>query len=119
MTTAQITYVLTQLGYSTNAWTDLKDVPMINLNQNTNILTDENKVRLRFNTTSQNLELVYGELANSTFTSEAGETSSYTPSSFIEFSAIMGFVMSAVPGPQGTYYKRYFGNAKRLDYTQN
>jgi hypothetical protein len=31
----------------------------------------------------------------------------------------MAMLRSVLPGPQGTYYKRYFGNTKRLDYTQN
>jgi hypothetical protein len=119
MTAAQIVHVLGERGYSADSWIDLADFPLINMGQDTNLYTDTNKIRLNFNTTTESLEIVYGSLSGSTFTSNAGETSGYTPESFVPFSAIIGFMRSVVPGPQGTYYKRYFGNAKRLDYTQN
>lgn len=119
MTAAQITHVIGERGYSVDAWIDLADFALINMGQDTNLYTDTNKVRVKFNTTTENMEIVYGTLSGSTFTSTAGETSGYTPESFIPFSIIIGFMRSVLPGPQGTYYKRYFGTAKRLDYTQN
>jgi hypothetical protein len=119
MTTAQITHVLGERGYSVDAWIDLADFPLINMGQDTNLYTDASRIRLNFNTTTENLELVYGTLSGSTFTSNSGETSGYTPESFVPFSALIAFISSVVPGPQGTYYKKYFGNARRLDYTQN
>ena len=119
MTTAQITYVLSERGYSVDAWIDLADFSVINMSQDTNFYPNPQKIRLKFNTTTENLEIVYGNLSESTFTSEAGETSSYAPQSFVSFSSVMAMLRSVLPGPQGTYYKRYFGNTKRLDYTQN
>ncbi len=119
MTEAQITHVIGERGYSVDAWIDLADFALINMGQDTNLYTDANRIRVNFNTTTDNMEIVYGTLSGSTFTSTSGETSSYTPESFVSFSAIIGFMRSVIPGPQGSYYKRYFGNNKRLDYTQN
>jgi len=111
MTNNQITYVInTVYEYSLNAWIPLTDIPMITLGQMTNVYTDPDTMRFKFNMTTSNLEIVYGRVVDSVFVSEAGETSNYTPQSFVDFSVIIGFIKSVHPGHQGTYYKKYFGS---------
>jgi hypothetical protein len=119
MNSSQVAYVLGELGYSADSWTDLSAVQVINMAQDTNFYTDPNKIRVRFNTTTESMEVVYGALSGITFTSESGETSDYTPTSFVDFKSILGFLRSVVAGPQGTYYKKFFGNENLVDYTKN
>jgi hypothetical protein len=74
-----------------------------------NIYLDENTMRVRFNTTTENLEIVYGTKIGSEFTSESGQTSNYTPQSFVKFDIIMSFHKSLTNNSlQGTYYRRSF-----------
>ena len=118
MTIAQITYIInTTYGFPLNAWITLEDIPMINMGHMTNVYTDVKTMRFKFNTASQNLEIVYGKDVESVFTSDAGDTSNYTPQSFIDFAKIIGFIKSVHSGHQGTYYKKYFGS--RIDYKIN
>lgn len=118
MTSAQITYVLGELGYPDDAWTALSDVSMINLSMLPRIYTDSSKMRFKFNTTTENLEIVYGTATESGFTSEAGETTNYTPQTFVRFDIIMAFHKSlSTNSIYGTYYKKSFGSA--VDYTTN
>jgi len=118
MTNSQITYVIsTKYGYSLNAWISLSEITLINLGQMGNIYTDPSRIRIKFNMTSGNMEIVYGNIVNNVFVSEAGESSNYTPQSFTDFDSIIGFIKSVHPGHQGTYYKKYFGSY--INYKNN
>jgi hypothetical protein len=109
MNSDQIVYVLGEKGYSVNVWTDLAAFPLIAMEQDTNFFTDQKTVRVRFNTQTENVEVVYGSMDGLSFVSDSGEISDYTPRSFFPFSSIVGIIESVVAGPQGTYYRRYFG----------
>jgi hypothetical protein len=117
MTTAQVEHLLDLIGYPYDEWTTLESVPMIQMSQDTNVYTDPTRVRVKFNTESENMEIVYGSIQNSAFVSDAGETEDYTPASFVSFGQIMGLMQSVYPGSQGVYYKRPFptnGSGSRI-----
>jgi hypothetical protein len=64
-----------------------------------------------FNTTTQNLEIVYGSIVDSVFTTEAGATNvnNYAAQTFVRFEILMSLHTSLVPNSfHGTYYQRSF-----------
>jgi hypothetical protein len=87
---------------------------LIGLNQSANVFTDEREKRFRFNTTTQQMEIVYGVATQSGFTSDAGETEDYTPQSFVPFLEIGSFHKSVWRGFQGTYFKKHFGGPAKI-----
>jgi hypothetical protein len=118
MTKQQIIYVLDSLGYVEDEWITLEDVPLITMAMLTNIYTDKSTMRFRFNTTTENLEIVYGKTEGNTFVSSKGETVDYTPQSFVRFEIVMGFHRSVVSNNiYGAYHKKGFGVL--VDYRTN
>jgi len=120
MTTTQVQYVLGKLGYAANVWTSLEDVVLINLAMVPRIFVDPKTMRFRFNTTTQNLEIVYGSIIDSVFTTEAGATivNNYAAQTFVRFEILMSLHTSLVPNSfQGTYYQKSF--TYKINYLTN
>jgi hypothetical protein len=114
----QIEYVLDALGYVVDEWITLEDVPLVTMSMLTNIYTDKNTIRFRFNMDTENLEIVYGNTVDNLFTSLDGDTADYTPQSFVRFEIIMGFHRSVTSNNlYSIYNKRGFGGP--VDYKIN
>lgn len=95
MTTAQIKYVLTNNNYSVNTWDTFDKFSVIFLGQDANVYPNKTKMRIRFNTTNELLELSYGRLNSAgEFVSTYGETSNFTPNCFIDFWLIDGLIQT-------------------------
>lgn len=93
-------------GYPLNQWISLESVPMITFENKANFYTDIEKIRVKFNTSTELLEVVYGKNTPSGFVSNSGETEDYTAETFFSFSSIDGFISSVYPGAYGTYYRK-------------
>jgi hypothetical protein len=118
MTKAQIIYVLSELNSIEDQWIPLEGVTLINLAILPRIYTDPNTMRFKFNTTTENLEIVYGNKTPSGFTSLAGETDNYTAQTFVRFDIVMALHRSITSGSiYGTYYKKGFWNT--INYKTN
>lgn len=109
MTSTTINYVLSGMGYSMDTWASFSDISLITMLQDTNVLIHPEYMRLRFNTTEELLEISYGTQVGSNFTSHLGETTNFTPDSFVPFSELCGIVNTVFRSPHGTYYNKYFG----------
>lgn len=114
MRSTQVEYLVTRLGYTTNEWIDFADVPIIGLKQDTNCYTNAKTTMIKFNTTVRVIEISYGSIIEGVYTSHFGETTNYTPDSFITFDDINCFITSVSPSPYGTYYTRPFINTKSI-----
>ena len=111
MNAAQLTYILGKYGFTTNQWISLDGIQLVNLKMVPKLHVDTEKMRFRFNTTTENLEIVYGQTNGVTFTSESGQTSNYTPNTFIRYNMIMSFHSTLTDqGLYGTYYRRPFNS---------
>lgn len=98
MTSKQINFILTELGFSANAIIDLQPVSEIVLTSNEN-LYPENTVRFNFNTTSELLYVYHG-----TVDDKLNFNLGKSPKFIIDFSQIEGFILSG-PLFQKTPYK--------------
>ena len=114
MNTSDVIYILAQHGYSVNTWTDLADVTMITMLQDTNIPIHPTEMRVRFNTTEGLLEIVYGTTASNIFTSNAGNTSNFTATTFVPFSELCGFLSSIYRAANGGYYTKFFAYPPKM-----
>lgn len=93
MTTKQIKTYLSELGYSMNTWYDLKMIPIIKLSFDSNISQDDNSL-IKFNSSTENIELVFGKWSDGVFINRHNQTSNYTPDAYIKFASISGFIRS-------------------------
>lgn len=114
MKTATVTYILGKLGYTTDVWSGYNDIPLLTMLQDTNILIHPEYMRLKFNTTQEIIEIVYGTQTESGFTSHDGLTTNYEPDSFVPFSEICAIITSVYRSPYGTYYTKFFGSKDKM-----
>lgn len=106
MTTAQIKYVIEKNGYSLDEWTDLAKFPTIFLDQDSCVFTDPKTIRIKFNSSTEILEIAYGLTKNNIFISNFGETSDYTPNFRICFEVITGFTQTSSLFMRNFKYKK-------------
>jgi hypothetical protein len=114
MTISQIEYVLGELGYSADEWSGFDGVSSFGMSQDTNILVDFRTNRYKFNTDTEMLEISYGSLIETVYTSQHGETSDFTVDSFVPFSNIISLITSTFPTWSGTQLPRYFNTTNKL-----
>jgi len=121
MTLAQLNYILNKihdefLGVSspspiTGKWLDYSPITMFEMAQDNNIYTDTGTIRFRL-TSSGILEMVHGKTTKIddtyVFTSLSGQTSNYTPDSYVDITKICGVITSAYPSTMATYYTKNF-----------
>lgn len=106
MTSSQINYVISKMGYSLNQWTDLAKFPTIFLDQDSVVYTDPKTTRVKFNSSNNILEVAYGLTKNNVFTSNYGETEDFTPNFRICFDAITGFTQTSALYTRNFKYKK-------------
>jgi hypothetical protein len=82
--------------------------------QDTNILIHPEYMRIKFNTTQEIIEIVYGTKTEDGFTSHDGLTADYEPDSFVPFSEICAIITSVYRSPYGTYYTKFFGTKDKM-----
>jgi len=114
MTSAQVSYILGKYGYPINDWTSLNDITVISLTQDAAILVDPLTMRFYFNTLEETIDIVYGQIVSEIFISNQGETSNFTPVSFVSFENIHGFISSVYIAPYGSTYQKYFGSKAKM-----
>jgi len=89
----------------------LDGISLINLAIVPRVYVDRKTMRVRFNTGTENLEIIYGVETEGGFISEAGAISNddYVAQTFIRFDIIMSINRSiTLDSLYGTYYKRSF-----------
>jgi hypothetical protein len=114
MEAAKIAYVLDKFGYSMDTWSGFNDIPLLTMLQDTNVLIHPEYMRLRFNSTEELVEIVYGTETEGGFTAHDGRTSNYEPDSFVPFSEICAIINTSYRSPYGTYYTKFFGSISKF-----
>ena len=109
MKSATVAYLINKLGYTMDTWSGFDGIPLLTMLQDTNILIHPEYMRLRFNSTKEIIEIVYGTQNGAVFTSHDGLTSNYEPDSFVPFSEICAIITTSYRSPYGTYYTKFFG----------
>ena len=112
MTITEASSILTNLNYNIDIWFDFRDIPIILLGQGNKIYTDFNKKRIRINSTTELVEIVYG-----TYKKEDGKfylrdgtelNETTIPDEYIDLELVHGFISSVQALPYGSFHTKPF-----------
>jgi hypothetical protein len=115
MTKTELTSALSDLGYTLDTWTDLRDYSMVFLDQDPRVWVSPDTRKIKFNTTTSLMEIAEGYTdKNGNFICYTGTNAdgSYVPSVYYAFSNVVGFVRTS--RMNGTSY----GYSSRLPFQQ-
>lgn len=105
MTSGKIENILDGMGIPVNTWISLESVPIVFLKQvKWFMIQDKKTKRIRFNTTDNLVEVIYGIEKEDGFYSK-GEliTPSSSPMEFYDMDLISGFITSTAFSMGGTF----------------
>ena len=93
MTNSQIINILDTLDIPVNLWISLEDFNTVFIEKGTDFFPNKKTKRIKINTTTNLMEVVFGTYNSSTgiFTANNGKTSNYNADNFYDLAEINGF----------------------------